>query len=391
MIGYGADPDELERLAAVFGHAADVLDARRTTLHAHVHHALWTGHEADQFRHNWDQQYVRSLISAAAYLHSARATLTKNAHEQRAASSVEGAGQAAVTHGARSSRPWPFGSGGVPWKGIGSDAQKALKYVQYFNPMMTPVLLVSAAPAVMKALHLQDIRIGDKDNHIVISSDGTVSVKVAAIKTEFTENVKDGSIRVQALGLGLERTEAGTYGLLATPGVHIGQVQLQAGLDVTYDPKTGVVAPSGSYAVGIDHVLATHGSIHEKINFATGDFDKQVDAGYDVGPYSHEVTAHEHNDEFVSTTSTDTVAAGALTVSQTHSQSVAPDGTYTDEVIKTESVSAAGSLDTQYFAITTDSAAVTDTDVTATSTTIDGTQVQTNTSSHVQSSGGGGW
>lgn len=387
MIGYGADADELERIAALLGHAAGVLDARRSTLNAHVHHAPWHGHEADRFRQSWDHRYSRTLVSAAAYLHSARATLAKNAAEQRAASAVDGA----TGRWGPSPRPWPFGGGAPSWKGILSGADRAWKYAQYLNPMMAPMLLVSSAPAALKALHLQNIRIGDGDNHIVINSDGTVSVKVAAIKTEFTENVYDGSFKVQAVGLGLERTKDGAYGILATPGVHIGPVQLQAGLDVTYDPKTGVWAPSGSYGVGIDGILATHGEIHQKINFATGDFDQQVAADYQVAGYTHGVTAHEHNGEFVSTTSTDSVTAGGVTLSQTHAQSLSPDGTYTDAVIKTESVSVSGSLDTKYFAVGTDAVTATHTDTTATSTTADGTRTETHTTSDSSSGGGGGW
>jgi hypothetical protein len=390
VIGYGADADELERIAALLGHAAGVLDARRSTLNAHIHHAPWHGHEADRFRQSWDHQYSRSLVSAAAYLHSARATLTKNAAEQRAASSVDGAAGGSGRSGA-APRPWPFGGAAPSWKGIVSGADRAWKYAQYLNPMMAPMLLVSSAPAALKALHLQNIRIGDRDNHIVINSDGTVSVKVAAIKTEFTENVYDGSFKVQAVGLGLEKTKEGAYGILATPGVHIGPVQLQAGLDVTYDPKTGVWAPSGSYGVGIDGILATHGEIHQKINFATGDFDQQVAADYQVGGYTHGVTAHEHNGEFVSTTSTDSVSAGGVTLSQTHSQSLSPDGTYTDAVIKSESFSAAGSLDTTYFAVGTEAVTATHTDTTATSTTADGTRTETHTTSDSSSGGGGGW
>lgn len=80
-----------------------------------------------------------------------------------------------------------------------------------------------------------------------------------------------------------------------------------------------------------------------------------------------------------------------MTLSQTHSQSLSPDGTYTDAVTKSESVSVAGSIDTTYFAFDTDAVTATHTETTATSTTADGTRTQTQTTSDSSSGGGGGW
>jgi hypothetical protein len=59
-------------------------------LNGQVHHAPWRGHEADRFRRDWDSIYLPHLVSAAEFLHQARALLASNAAEQRAASQATG-------------------------------------------------------------------------------------------------------------------------------------------------------------------------------------------------------------------------------------------------------------------------------------------------------------
>jgi uncharacterized protein YukE len=90
MSTWGANSDQLDGLAGAVERAAELLDANRSRLNSQVHHAPWRGHQADQFRREWDSLYVRNLTSAAAFLHSASTRLRRNAEEQRQASAAPG-------------------------------------------------------------------------------------------------------------------------------------------------------------------------------------------------------------------------------------------------------------------------------------------------------------
>lgn len=105
MIGWGADADELERLAAMIANGADLLDGRRSTLSSHVNHAPWKGPEADRFRHDWNATHARSLVHATAFLRDAAIQLATNARQQREASSPGMTSSTAANASAGSAMP----------------------------------------------------------------------------------------------------------------------------------------------------------------------------------------------------------------------------------------------------------------------------------------------
>jgi hypothetical protein len=120
VTAWGADAGQLESLAAQFGRHADLLDYNRVRLNSQVHHAPWRGHEADRFRRNWDQMYVRHLVSAAAFLHAGRTALLQHAAEQRAASGLltgaaTGTGLAIVSIGALHRGPGKMSVNDTAW------------------------------------------------------------------------------------------------------------------------------------------------------------------------------------------------------------------------------------------------------------------------------------
>lgn len=94
---WGANADQLDAVAAALGRAADLIDQNRVSINSRVHHAPWQGPEADQFRRDWDGIYVRSLTSAAAFLHEARTRLLQNAADQRQASEADGTSSAGTS------------------------------------------------------------------------------------------------------------------------------------------------------------------------------------------------------------------------------------------------------------------------------------------------------
>jgi hypothetical protein len=271
------------------------------------------------------------------------------------------------------------GSKGLNWRDLAGKAWRVQQWASLLNPMgvAAPMMLMRMAPGALRALHLKDIRIGDGDNHVVISSDGTVSFKLDALKSEISVNEKDDSFTAQIEGLGVKHTKDGAWGVMASPGVNIGPLKLSAGLEATYNPSTGVIAPSGAYQIGLGHMLSTDGSIHEKWNPVTGDFTKEVSLGGEVGGYRHETVAVEHNDEFVSTTTTDTFTSGGVTVTNEHSQGLAPDGSYVDKKIHSEAISAGLGFDSRYIAIHSEDVAVTRSDVRTVTTGPDGRQTTT--------------
>src|SRR5450755_4134323 len=103
----GADPDELERLAASMNARADVLDGHRVRLHATIHQAPWLGALADAFRREWQTSHMRVMAAAADALRSAANLLLHRADAQRKASAPD----------AQSSGSVPIGVGGVPLQG----------------------------------------------------------------------------------------------------------------------------------------------------------------------------------------------------------------------------------------------------------------------------------
>jgi len=115
----GADPDELERLAASMNSRADILDGHRVTLHATIHQAAWMGVLADAFRREWQTSHTRVIAAAADALRSAANLLLHRAEAQRKASAPDPISTAAIH----------VGVGGIPLQGSsgaglqGGDAQ----------------------------------------------------------------------------------------------------------------------------------------------------------------------------------------------------------------------------------------------------------------------------
>jgi len=241
---------------------------------------------------------------------------------------------------------------------------------------------VGLIPGVLKIIHVKEIRLGDSKNHVLISSDGTISVKAQAVHSELTFNQNDSSFKAQFEGLGLEHTKDDAWGVLATPGIDIGPIKLSAGLDVTYNPHTGVVAPSGEYQVGLGHLIETDGSIHKQWNPATGDLSTQVSLGGELLGARHGVHAADHNDEFVSSSETDSVRSGPVTVSHAHSLSLGPDGSLVESTSTTEAVAAPLSLDTTYFALKTDPIGFSHSDTSATTAMADGSRTTSSESTN---------
>src|SRR5450755_3813720 len=103
----GADPDELERLAASMNARADIIDGHRVTLHATIHQAPWLGVLADAFRREWQTGHMRVMAAAAEALRSAATTLLHRAAAQRQASAPD----------AQSSGTIRTGVWGVPLQG----------------------------------------------------------------------------------------------------------------------------------------------------------------------------------------------------------------------------------------------------------------------------------
>lgn len=87
----GADPDELERLAASMGAHADVLFRHRSTLNALLHEVPWIGELAEAFRHEWTTSHMRIMAAAAELLRGAQKALLHKAELQRRASAPDGA------------------------------------------------------------------------------------------------------------------------------------------------------------------------------------------------------------------------------------------------------------------------------------------------------------
>ncbi len=85
---WGADPEQLDRLAAHLGDCASVLAQHRLTLNAHLYSCPWHGHEADRFRQEWASRLAPALAAAVSALHNAQVILRQNADQQRQASGV---------------------------------------------------------------------------------------------------------------------------------------------------------------------------------------------------------------------------------------------------------------------------------------------------------------
>jgi hypothetical protein len=87
---WGADADELDRLAVQFDQVADRLGQTSRGVGASLGAAPWSGRGADLFRDRWYRQFAPDVIQTGAFLSTVATELRKQAAQQRAAS--EGSG-----------------------------------------------------------------------------------------------------------------------------------------------------------------------------------------------------------------------------------------------------------------------------------------------------------
>lgn len=87
MTELGANPAQLDDLAALIGGLAGDLSHRRLALTAWIEgDRFWRGNRANEFRHEWTSTYAPLMANACDYLNSAVKTLHENANQQRVAS-----------------------------------------------------------------------------------------------------------------------------------------------------------------------------------------------------------------------------------------------------------------------------------------------------------------
>ena len=87
----GANPDQLDELAARMNSGADTLEAVRQAIFLSLRRTEWPGPDGDQFRHDWDHRHARVIATAVTALREAARVLRVNAAEQRGAS-LDGSG-----------------------------------------------------------------------------------------------------------------------------------------------------------------------------------------------------------------------------------------------------------------------------------------------------------
>lgn len=93
---YGADADELERIAGTLRSAADELDGHAGSVTTTLRSVAWVGGVATRFGANWIGGHRPRIVSTAEYVRVAAARLDRNAAEQRRAGrAVGGTGDAA--------------------------------------------------------------------------------------------------------------------------------------------------------------------------------------------------------------------------------------------------------------------------------------------------------
>ncbi|MBX6721734.1 MAG: hypothetical protein IRY92_00640 [Dactylosporangium sp.] len=85
----GANPDQLDELAARMNSGADTLEAIRHAIYLSLSRTEWPGPDGDQFRHDWDYRHTRLIAAAVTALREAARVARANADQQRAASGAD--------------------------------------------------------------------------------------------------------------------------------------------------------------------------------------------------------------------------------------------------------------------------------------------------------------
>ncbi len=87
---WGANADELDRLAALLAASARELDAMHRQLGRQLHSAPWRGPVADRFRQGWATDHRAAVVRSSAFLSGLDADLRRQATQQRNASAAGG-------------------------------------------------------------------------------------------------------------------------------------------------------------------------------------------------------------------------------------------------------------------------------------------------------------
>lgn len=87
---FGADADQLDRLAAEFSSTADTLDSERNTLSGTLNRIEWLGEIATDFTSDWTNIHVRKIGLSTTFLRDSAKELRRQAEEQRTASAASG-------------------------------------------------------------------------------------------------------------------------------------------------------------------------------------------------------------------------------------------------------------------------------------------------------------
>ena len=111
----GANPDELDRLAARLDTASSSMRGIRSNISASVRRSPWHGWVADRFRSDWSSQHAVAMRSAEAFLDDAADRLRREATEQRAASRDVGAGSRPGVSTNEAGPACPVGLGGMEY------------------------------------------------------------------------------------------------------------------------------------------------------------------------------------------------------------------------------------------------------------------------------------
>jgi hypothetical protein len=85
----GANPEQLDELAARMNSGADTLEGIRHAIFLSLSRTEWPGPDGDQFRHDWDHRHTRVIATAVTALREAARALRLNADQQRIASGAD--------------------------------------------------------------------------------------------------------------------------------------------------------------------------------------------------------------------------------------------------------------------------------------------------------------
>ena len=89
MVMYGAEPEELDRLAASMLQSAETFENLMVATNGALQATSWTGEDAELFRSDWHSTHTTSLITAISRLREASSLLKHEAEQQRIASAAD--------------------------------------------------------------------------------------------------------------------------------------------------------------------------------------------------------------------------------------------------------------------------------------------------------------